>query len=78
MKLYFQNSFGEKRLIGEPIDKQELISEIHDFLNKHNFKSFYMNVCEYEPDKLRIDVGSWLEYFYVEGMSLEEWSKKNV
>lgn len=78
MKLYFQNSLGEKRLIGEPVDKKELVSEIHSFLNERSFTSFYMNVCEYESEKLRIDVGSWSEFFYVDGMSLKEWSEKNV
>lgn len=75
MKLIFQNSRGEERVIAEPSDKKEAVKEINKFLDDHKYKSYYMNVCEYEDNKLRIDVGSWSEFFYLEGMSLQEWTK---
>ena len=74
MKLIFQNSRGEERVIAEPHDKKEAVKEINKFLDDHNFKSYYMNVCEDDNGRLRIDVGSWSEFFYIEYMSLEEWA----
>ena len=75
MKLIFQNSRGEERVIAEPQDKKEAVKEINKFLDNHNYKSYYMNVCEDDNGRLRIDVGSWSEFFYIEYMSLEEWDK---
>lgn len=75
MKLIFQNSRGEERVIAEPQDKKEAVKEINKFLDDHNYKSYYMNVCEDDNGRLRIDVGSWSEFFYIEYMSLEEWAK---
>lgn len=74
MVLLFQNSQGKERVIAEPTNKREVIEEINKFLDEHNYKSYYMNVCEYEEGKLRIDVGSWSEFFLVGGMSLKEWT----
>lgn len=75
MKLIFQNSYGDERIIAEPANKDEAVKEINTFLKEHNYKSYYMNVCEEEDNRLRIDVGSWSEFFYLEGMSLKEWTK---
>ena len=75
MKLIFQNSRGEERVIAEPQDKKEAVKEINKFLDDHNYKSYYMNVCEDDNGRLRIDVGSWSEFFYIEYMSLEECAK---
>ena len=77
MKLIFQNSRGEERVIAEPQNKKEAVKEINKFLDDHNYKSYYMNVCEDDNGRLRIDVGSWSEFFYLENMSLEEWAKEN-
>lgn len=76
MKLIFQNSRGEERVIAEPTNREEISKEINKFLDDHNYKSYYMNVCEDDNGRLRIDVGSWSEFFYIEYMSLEEWLSK--
>ena len=75
MKLIFQNSRGEERIIAEPQDKKEAVKEINKFLDDHNYKSYYMNVCEDDNGRLRIDVGSWSEFMVIEGMTFEEWVK---
>lgn len=75
MKLIFQNSRGEERVIAEPQNKKEAVKEINKFLDDHNYKSYYMNVCEDNNGRLRIDVGSWSEFMIIEGMSFEEWVK---
>ena len=41
MKLYFENMFGEKRLLGESGNAQELKKIVRDFLDDHKFKSYY-------------------------------------
>ena len=53
MKLIFQNSRGEERVIAEPQDKKEAVEEINKFLDDHNYKSYYMNVCEDDNGRLR-------------------------
>lgn len=74
MKLYFQNSRGVERLIAEASNREEVVKEINKFLYDHNYKSYYTRVWE-EDGRLMIDVGSWSEFFYLEGMNFEEWTK---
>ena len=75
MKLYFQNSKHEERIIAEPINREEAIEEINKFLSDHNFKSYYTRVWE-ENGRLKFDVGSWSEFFYLEDMTFEEYMNK--
>ena len=77
MKLIFQNSRGEERVIAEPQDKKEAVKEINKFLYDHNYKSYYTRVWE-ENGRLKLDCGSWSEFFFVEGMTFEEWSKTSI
>ena len=72
MKLIFQNRYGKERVIAEPNSKKEIIEEINKFLDEHNFKSYYTRVC-YTGERLELDVGSHTEFFYVEGMTFEDW-----
>ena len=74
MKLYFQNSSGVERLIAEPSNREEVVKEINKFLDDHNYKSYYTQVCE-DNGRLMIDVGSHTEGFALEGMSFEDWAK---
>ena len=74
MKLIFQNSKGEERVIAEPSNREEVNREINKFLCDHNFKSYYTRVWEADG-RLVFDVGSWSEVFILEGMSFAEWSK---
>lgn len=41
MKVYFENSFGEKREIGQVNDKKKAFEVINSFLLAHNFTSYY-------------------------------------
>lgn len=74
MKLFFQNCRGEERVIAEPSNKEEVNKEINKFLDDHNFKSSYTRAWE-ENGRLKLDVGSWSEFFFVEGMTFEDWIK---
>ena len=74
VKLIFQNSRGEERVIAEPSNREEVNKEINKFLDAHNFKSYYTRVWA-ENGRLIFDVGSWSEFMIIEGMSFEEWIK---
>lgn len=74
MKLFFQNSRHQERLIAEPNNKEEVINAINEFLDDHSFKSYYTRVWE-EEGRLKLDVGSWSEVFILDGMSFEEWKQ---
>ena len=76
MKLFFQNSKGEERLIAEPANREEVNKEINKFLEDHNFKSYYVRAWEADG-RLILDVGSHTEFFILEGMSFEKWSNGN-
>ena len=75
MKLFFKNGKGKEKLIAEPLSKEEVVREINKFINDHNYKSYYIRVWE-ENGRLKFDVGSWSEFFYLEGMAFEEWTKE--
>lgn len=75
MKLIFQNSRGEERVIAEPQTKEEAIKEIDKFLKDNSIKNHYLNVCEDDRGRLRIDYGSWSNFLYIEYMSFGEWIK---
>ena len=77
MRLIFQNSRGEERVIAEPSNKEECNEEIRKFLKDHNYKSYYWNICPDGDGRIRIDVGSWSEFFYIEGITFVEYCKKD-
>lgn len=66
MTLYFENSFGKRRRISQVHYMQEVNNIISDFLEDHNYKSYYTRMW-YEEDKkeLWFDVGSHSEFFVV-------------
>ena len=66
MKLYFENSRGERRIIAEPKTEEEAMKEINKFCDDRNFKIYYVR-CWMTPDGLKkLDVGSHSEFFYLE------------
>ena len=62
MKLYFENSFGEERVIAEVQNEQEAMKEINKFLDDHNYKSYYTRTWGRNGVKY-FDVGSWSGMF---------------
>ena len=71
MKLIFKSSNGKERIIAEPSNIDEVFNEINKFLDEHNFKSYYTRMWE-ENGRLKFDVGSHTEFFYVKGLSFDE------
>lgn len=64
-KVIFQNSRKQEREIGTAADMNGAYDVIDKFLDEHNFKSYYKRVWE-ENGRIKVDVGSWSEFFYVE------------
>lgn len=63
MKLYFENSRGERRLIGEPQTGEESWKIIHDFCTERNFPIYYVRRWTTPAGERYLDVGSHSEYF---------------
>lgn len=76
MNLYFKNSKGEIRLLCKANNRKAIMKKIDDFLKEHNYESFYTRMWETDNDELgsciKIDVGSWTEFFYVQFNSPED------
>ena len=66
MKLYFENSYGQIRVIAEPQTEEEAWRDIHKFCEDRNFKVCYVREWV-ESNGLRYyDVGSHTEYFILD------------
>ena len=66
MKLYFENSYGQRRIIAEPKDRDGAWEHIHAFCEERNFKIYYVRTWR-TPDGLEVyDVGSHTEFFYLD------------
>ena len=65
-KLYFENSYGERRIIAEVSSRAEAIDEIYNFCNDRDFKIYYVRSYETQDGFIQYDVGSWSEFFYLE------------
>lgn len=67
MKVYFENSKGKRRVIGEDANTpQEVMKIIQKFLDEHNYKSYYTRTwCK--DGWTWFDVGSHTEFFLCDG-----------
>lgn len=63
MTLYFENRYGEWYPIAECANKIDVGIAIKQFLDEHNYKSYYTRT--WDSDGWRhYDVGSWSEFFH--------------
>ena len=63
MKLYFENTYGDWRQIGECNSEKEVMGVIKKFLQDHHFKSHYTRTWD-EDGWRHYDVGSHTEFFH--------------
>lgn len=63
MKLIFENSYGEERVIAEVHSEEEVYKEINKFCDEHNFKSYYTRTWMRNNNEKVFDVGSHSEFF---------------
>ena len=64
-KVIFCNSRNQERQIGTAQDQQEANKIIKEFLDDHNFTSYYTRGW-IEDGRIWLDVGSWTEFFILE------------
>ena len=62
-KLYFENSYDERHLIGEPKDSDESWAMIIKFCHEHNFKVPYVRTWINSIGEKYYDVSSHTEFF---------------
>ena len=86
MILYFKNSAGIEREIGQPNTYKSTCKMIDKFLKEHKFKSYYTRIqreydnpcCKTDKTKIRyvFDVGSHTEFFILDtkGKQIEEFT----
>ena len=74
MKLYFKDSQGKERLVAESDTVGAIHKEIKRFLDEHGFISYYSRSWETDG-RIKIDVGSWSEFFFIEGITHDEYIK---
>lgn len=66
MKLYFENSYGKRRIIARPKTEEEAMMKMHKFCEERNFKVYYTRSWR-NNDGLKVyDVGSWTEFFLLD------------
>lgn len=66
MKLYFENSRGERRVIAAPRTEEEAYEIIHAFCEERDFRIYYVRTW-YDNDGLKVyDVGSHTEFFLLD------------
>jgi hypothetical protein len=70
--VFFENSYGQERVIAEVQTMSEALDAIHEFLVEREYKSYYtrfwLEETEYENAPcvvLTFDVGSWSEFFHI-------------
>ena len=66
MKLYFENSRQERRVIAEPKTEQEAMQEINKFCEERNFKIYYVRKWVDGEGLITYDVGSHFEFFLLD------------
>lgn len=66
LDVVFKNSKGQKRIIGTAETNDEAFKVINDFLDDHNYKSYYTRTWKKDDKTTVIDVGSYTEFFYIQ------------
>lgn len=66
MKLYFENSCGERRLIANPKTDEDVFKEINKFCDDRNFHIYYTRIWVNSEGLKVFDVGSHSEFFYLD------------
>lgn len=64
MNLYFENAYGDERLLGTYDSFLDACGAINEFLDEHNYKCYYMRNWV-ENGRITVDVGSHSEFFHI-------------
>ena len=66
LNVMFENSKGQKRIIGTVENEESAFNVINDFLDDHNYKSYYQRTWNKDDKTTVVDVGSHTEFFYIQ------------
>jgi hypothetical protein len=66
MILYFEDSWGSRRIIAKPNTEEDAIKEIYKFCEDRKFKIYYVRTWRNEDGLKVYDVGSWNEFFLLD------------
>ena len=66
LNVVFENSKGQKRIIGTVENEESAFKVINDFLDDHNYKSYYARTWKKDDKTTVVDVGSWSERFIIQ------------
>ena len=66
LNVMFENSKGQKRTIGTVENEESAFKVINDFLDDHNYKSYYQRTWNKDDKTTVVDVGSHTEFFYIQ------------
>ena len=66
LNVMFENSKGQKRIIGTVENEESAFKVISDFLDDHNYKSYYQSTWKKDNKTTVVDVGSHTEFFYIQ------------
>ena len=64
-KVEFENMNGVRREIGRAAQRDEAFKIINNFLNDHNYKSYYFRDWKTKDNEEKIDYGSYVQFFYI-------------
>ena len=66
LNVMFENSKGQSRTIGTVENEESAFKVINDFLDDHNYKSYYTRTWKKDDKTTCVDVGSWSERFIIQ------------
>ena len=66
LNVMFENSKGQKRIIGTAGTESGAFKLINNFLADHSYKSYYKRTWKIDDKTTAVDVGSWSERFYIQ------------
>ena len=66
LNVMFENSNGQSRTIGTVENEESAFKVINDFLDDHNYKSYYQRTWKKDDKTTIVDVGSHTEFFYIQ------------
>ena len=66
LNVLFENSKGQSRTIGTVENEKSAFKVINDFLDDHNYKSYYQRTWKKDDNTTVVDVGSHTEFFYIQ------------
>lgn len=62
----FEDSNGQLRIIDTVENEESAFKVINDFLDDHNYKSYYQRTWKKNDKTTVVDVGSHTEFFYIQ------------